>query len=342
MLYVTTRSDGDVYTAHRALQESRGVDGGLYLPFQPPHFDGEELETLLQMPFHGCIAEVLNRLFPVKLTAIDVEFAMGRRSVQLKNLGRRTIMAELWHNPEGCYAYLEGHLTKLMGKENTDWGSWPRIAVRIAIWFGMFAEARRAGFRDTMDVSVVSGDFAAPISAWYGRLWGLPIGTIVCCCNENNTLWDLFRYGQMRTDEISIPTDTPDGDITLPTNLERLVYAYGGSGEVRRYLDALGLGKPYHVPEDMLEQLRKGMYVSVISGQRMKNIIPSVWKTHAHLLSPYGALAYGGLLDYRATADVPRYGLVLEERSPDLDQETVAASLGVEPKNIRDYLMSAE
>lgn len=338
MLYVTTRSDGDVYTAYRALHESRGVDGGLYLPFKPPYYHGEELEALLQLPFHGCVAEVLSRLFSVKLTGIDVEFAMGRRSVQLKNLGRRTIMAEAWHNPEGCYAYLERSIIKLMGKESTDSGSWPRIAVRIAIWFGMFAEARRAGFRETMDVSVVSGDFAAPISAWYGRLWGLPIGNIVCCCNENNALWDLFRYGQMRTEGISIPTDTPDADITVPTDLERLIYAYGGTGEVRKYLDAVQLGKPYHVPENMLEQLRKGMYVSVISGQRMKNTIPSVYRTHSHFLSPYGALAYGGLLDYRATADVPRYGLVLEEKSPALDKETVAAALGVEPKEIQDYL----
>lgn len=338
MLYVTTRSDGDVYTAHRALHESRGVGGGLYLPFKPSYYHGEELEALLQLPFHGCVAEVLSRLFSVKLTGIDVEFAMGRRSVQLKNLGRRTIMAEVWHNPEGCYAYLERSIIKLMGKESTDSGSWPRIAVRIAIWFGMFAEARRAGFRETMDVSVVSGDFAAPISAWYGRLWGLPIGNIVCCCNENNALWDLFRYGQMRTDGISIPTDTPDADVTVPTDLERLIYAYGGTGEVRKYLDAVQLGKPYHVPENMLEQLRKGMYVSVISGQRMKNTIPSVYRTHSHLLSPYGALAYGGLLDYRATADVPRYGLVLEEKSPALDKETVAAALGVEPKEIQDYL----
>lgn len=338
MLYVTTRDESDVYTAYRALHEGRSKDGGLFLPFQPPRFSPEEMDALLQKSFHKCVAEILNLMFPVKLTGVDVEFAVGRRSVQMKNLGRRAIMAELWHNPAGNYAYLERSLAKLLGNEETAIGNWTRIAIDIAVWFGLFAELRQAGFQDKMDVSVVSGDFYAPISAWYARQWGLPIGKIICCCNENNVLWDLFRYGQMRTDTVSIPTSTPEADITIPTDLERLIYAYGGVKEAARYLEAVRQGKPYQAPEEMLEQLRGGMYVSVISGQRMMNTIPGVYRTHAHLLSPYGALAYGGLLDYRAMADVPRYGLVLEERSPILYAETVASALGVEPKAIKDYI----
>ncbi len=338
MLYVTTREDRDVYTAHRALHESRSADGGLYLPFKPPCFTTEELEELFQKPFHQCIAEILNLLFPVKLTGVDVEFAIGRRSVQLENLGRRAIVAEAWHNPDGNYGYLERSLTKLMCKENAAGGNWTRIAIRIAIWFGLFAQLRQAGFWENVDVCVVSGDFAAPISAWYAKQWGLSVGKIICCCNENSTLWDLFRYGQMRTDTVSIPTATPDADISVPADLERLIYAYGGVPETLRYLEAVRQGKPYHAPEEMLEKLRQKMYVSVISGQRMMRTIPSVYRTHSHLLSPYGALAYAGLLDYRTVADEPRYGLVLEEKSPACDAGTVAEALGIEPKDIKNYI----
>ncbi len=338
MLYITTRNPNDVYTAHRALYENRGRDGGLFLPFRAPEFTEEELDVLLRSPFHKCVAEVLNRLFPVKLTEVDLEFAIGRRSVQLKNLGRRAIMAEVWHNPEGDYAYLEDSLTKLMQGENPTAGNWVRIAIRIALWFGLFAQLRQAGFSEEMDVSVVSGNFAAPISAWYAKAWGLPIGKIVCCCNENSSLWDLFRYGQMRTDIVSISTATPKADITLPTDLERLIYAYGGVAETERYLRVVCQGRPYHASEGLLEQLRRDLHVSVISDQRMKNTIPSVYRTHAHLLSPYGALAYAGLLDYRTMAEVPRYGLVLEERSPLEDGDTVAQALDVDPKTVGDYL----
>lgn len=338
MLYVTTRNNQDAYTAYRALHENRSAEGGLYLPFRIPHFTEEDLEELFKKSFHGCIAEILNCLFPVKLTGVDVEFAMGRRSVQLKSVGRRTIMAEVWHNPDGDYAYLEQSLTKLMGKENGQCGNWTRIAIHIAIWFGLFSQLRQAGIPEMMDVCVVSGDFAAPISAWYARQWGLPIGNIICCCNENSGLWELFRYGQMRTDTVSVPTATPEADVTLPVDLERLIHACGGISETKRYLETVRLGKPYHIPDEMLEKLRQGMYVSVISGQRMMNTIPSVYRTHGHMLSPYGAMAYAGLLDYRAMAQEPRYGLVLEEKSPVRDAETVGAALGIPAKDIKEYI----
>lgn len=336
MLYVTTRDEQEVYTAYRALHESRSGNGGLYLPFKAPDFSPEELDGLLSNSFHKCVAEVLNLLFPVKLTGVDVEFAIGRKSVLLKSLGRRAIMAESWHNPEGEYAYLENRLTRLMLQEDSAPGNWVRIAIRTAVWFGLFAELRQAGFTEKMDVSVVSGDFAAPISAWYAKQWGLPIGRIICCCNENSALWELFRYGQMRTDTVSVPTATPEADITTPTDLERLIYASGGAIETRRYLEAVRLGRPYRAPEELLKG--QGMYVSVISGQRMMQTIPSVYRTHGHLLSPYGALAYAGLLDYRAIADAPRNGLVLEERSPLRDESTVAEALGVDAKSVKDYL----
>lgn len=338
MLYVTTRDEREVYTAYRALHESRSGDGGLFLPFKAPDLEPEALNSLLGNSFHKCVAEMLNRLFPVKLTEVDVEFAIGRRSVLLNSLERRAVVAEVWHNPEGVYSYLEAQMTKLMRQDNSAPGNWIRIAVRIAVWFGLFAELRRAGFTEKMDVSVVSGDFAAPISAWYAKAWGLPIGKIICCCNENSALWELIRYGQMRTDAVSVPTATPEADVAVPTDLERLICDVGGRAETWRYLEAVRLGKPYHAPEEMLDQLRRGMYVSVVSSQRMMNTIPSVYRTHGHLLSPYGALAYAGLLDYRTMADVPRNGLVLEERSPLGDRDTVAEALGVEASSVKDYL----
>ena len=39
MLYITTRNNYDAFTAYRTLGEGRGPDGGLFVPFQMPHFD---------------------------------------------------------------------------------------------------------------------------------------------------------------------------------------------------------------------------------------------------------------------------------------------------------------
>lgn len=317
MLYITTRNNRDAYTAQRVLRENRGPDGGMYLPFRTPKFSQAELDDLAEKPFNQCVAELLNRMFNTRLTGWDVESSVGRYPVRLETLRNRIIMAEFWHTLDGTF--------ERMAKELTDCvrvgapapvGDWPRIAVRIAALFGVFGELKRAGVTQSVDISMVSGDFSAPISAWYARQWGLPIGNLVCCCNENNSLWDLICHGQLRTDAVSVPTATRDADIAVPSDLERLVYESGGALEVQRFLDVCRSGGIYCPNDTVLSNMRKGLYVSVVSSHRIETTIPSVYQTHSYLLSPYAALAYAGLLDYRAKTGETRTCLVVAEKSP--------------------------
>ncbi len=46
--------------------------------------------------------------------------------------------------------------------------------------------------------------------------------------------------------------------------------------------------------------LRAGFSVSVVSADRPGALIPRIFSTSDYLLSPCGALVYGGLMDYRA------------------------------------------
>ena len=220
-------------------------------------------------------------------------------------------------------------------------GDWAGIGVRIAVLFGVFGELMRdgiAGPEKKVDISVVSGDFSGPISAWYAREWGLPIGNIVCACNENGSIWDLFHHGQLRTDQVAVETSTPEADIVLPAGLERLIHGCGGLTEVEKYLDVCRRGGVYSPEERVFARLRRGMYVSVVSGERVRSTIPSVYGTSAHLLSPYGALAYAGLLDYRAGTGESRYALVLEEKSPGCDMDTVAEALGISREELTRHM----
>lgn len=333
MLYVTTRNNRDAFTAQRALRENRCPDGGMYLPFRTPRFSPEEIDALAQKTFGQCVAEILNMLFKTKLTSWDVDFCAGRYPVRLETLRHRIILAESWHNPEWNYEHMVKNLAAHLSKEGVP-SNWSKIAVRIAVLFGIFGELRRSGI-ESADISVVSGDFSAPMSAWYARQWGLPIGNIVCCCNENNNLWDLICHGQMRTDVLSIPTMIPEADITLPDDLERLIYECGGISEVERYLDVCRRGATYCPADAILIRLRKGMFVSVVSSQRMETTIPSVYRTHSYLMSPYTALAYAGLLDYRAKTGETRHAIVLADKSPICDAETVAKTLGISAEELK-------
>lgn len=334
MLYATTRNSLDAYTAQRVLQDRRGPDGGFYVPYRIPVFSEKEILSFSEKSFNKCVAEILNLLFHTNFTGFDLDLTIGRYSVRLEILNQRMIIAECWHNPQWCFACLLRELVNLIRGDASDSLSaeWTDIGVRIAVMFGIYGELMRhevASFDKRVDISVVSGDFSAPMSAWYAREMGLPIGNIICSCNENSNLWNFICHGQLRTDAIAIQTCVPEADIAIPAGLERLIYACGGVEEVERYLDAIRQGRTYYAEERFLQNLRSGIYVTVTSQQRILDTIPNAYATHDYILSLSSALNYIGLQDYRARTGECRNALILTEKSPRADIAMVSETLGI-------------
>ena len=335
MLYITTRNRRDAFTAQRALRENRGPDGGMYLPFHAPAYSAGEWRNLADAPFGQRVAEILNRLFGRKLTCWDVDVCIGRNPVPIVPLGHRTLAAELWRNPGQSYDHMARELAEqLLGQANYQSG-WLAIALRIALLFGIYGQLNP---EEPIDISVISGDFSTPISASYAKQWGLPIGTIVCCCNENSGLWELLCHGQLRTDTASIRTIIPEADAAVPEQLERLIFAAGGTNEVERYLDCCRRGGAYAPADPVLANMGKDFRVSVVSSSRISQTISSVYRTHNYVLSPGAALAYAGLMDARAKPGLHRNALILAEKSPALDAEVTAASLKIPESELSDLL----
>ncbi len=339
MLYLSTRNSQVSYTAARVLSETRAPDGGLFVPYYTAPFPKEELESLSCRKCNEVIARLLNIQFQTRLTEHDVRLCLGHSPVRIRGLNNRLLVGECWHNLDGTFSRLVENLARQLGPEAAaQKGSWTHTGVGIAVLFGIFAELMARGLASEekkVDISVVSGDFSIVLACWYARTWGLPLGNIVCCCNENNGLWHLFAGGQLRTDGVSIPTQTPEADVCVPESLERLIFALGGQQETEKYVDCVHRGVSYYPEEGMLSKLRQGMYVSVVSSRRMVNTIPNAYTTHGYLLSPYSALAYAGLMDFRAKNGGARTGLVLAGYSPLSQCEAVAQALGISPEDLK-------
>ena len=343
MLYATTRNNLDAYTPQRVLQDRRATDGGFYVPFRIPVFAQSEIAAFGEKSFNRSVAEILNLLFHTRLTSFDLDLTVGRYAVRLQTLNTRIIMAECWHNPQWQFSRLVRDLTDLVRGEAGEPmpGEWAEIGVRIAVLFGIFGELMRHGVAASdkcVDISVVAGDFSAPMSAWYARTMGLPVGNIVCSCNENGNLWNFICHGQLKTDGIAIPTCIPEADIVVPAGIERLIHAVGGCAEVEQYLEALRQGKTYYAEEELLQQLRKGLYVTVTSQQRVLETIPNVYTTHDYILSASSALNYIGLQDFRARTGECRNALILTENSPRSDAALVADVLGFSRQTLKKLL----
>lgn len=343
MLYVTTRNNRDAFTAQRVLQDRRAPDGGFYVPFRLPTFSEEEIATFGEKSFNKSVAEILNLLFNTRLTSFDLDLSVGRYAVRLQMLNQRLIMGECWHNPQWQFSFLVQGLVNLVRGEESDCidGEWAEIGVRIAVLFGIFSELMRHGMASSdkkVDVSVISGDFSGPMSVWYAREMGLPVGNIICSCNENGNLWQFVCHGQLKTDGVAIATCVPEADIVIPAGIERLIYAVGGSEAVECYLDTARQGKTYYVEDKFLQQLRRGLYVTVTSQLRVLETIPNVYKTHDYILAPSSALNYIGLQDYRARTGECRNALILTEKSPGIDVALVADALGMSRQTLEKLL----
>lgn len=338
MLYVSTRNRADAYTAYRALHENFAPDGGQFVPFQLTAFSNDEIEGFKEKSFGETVAQILNLFFSVRLNSWDVDFCIGRNPLKLVSLGRRTIVGEVWRNPDSAYAYIERSLYHKMSgsmKEPTDWA---RIAIRIAILFGIYGELAGLGV-DSFDITLAARDFSMPMAALYAGQMGLPVGTIICSCNENGAPWDLIHKGEFNTGATVIKTEFPELDIAHPVGLERLMFAILGENGVAKYLNVSAKKGVYHLDnEDAQSALNQELYACVVGTQRIDSVIRSVYRTNAYMMAPYAAFAYGALQDYRAGTGENRTTLLLAENSPVLFAQRIANAIGVPEKEFMNQL----
>ncbi len=343
MLYATTRSQNDVYTAHKAIHLDAAPDGGLFVPFKLPHWDHEELKTLASQSFGATVAQVLNSFFSCGLTGWDVEFTIGKSPVKLHSIHHRVTISECWHNEKWNLQHLIQILSDKIRKEavgETPTG-WMEIAVSIAVLFGVFGECLQKDeslLESPVDLAVTTGSFTMPMAAWYAKQMGLPIYNIVCGCNANGGVWDLLHKGEMATGGTAVKTAAPEADVTVPRNLERLVYGTLGVQENLRYLSCCAAGSLYAPEREVFEDLRRGVFAAVISDQRIASLIPSVYRTTGYIFGPYGVLAYGSLMDYRAKTGESRQAILITDRSPICDGDYVAKAMDISVPELHQKL----
>ena len=334
MLYVTTREQNDAYTAHRTIVSDIGPDGGRYLPFRMPRLDEQALEALTTRSFTQNVAELLNQFFSCRLTGWDIELCTGRYPVRCVSLNRKILIGEMWHNVDWDYDRIEKTLgQKICASAQQDQvTSWVRIAIRICVLFGLYGEMRKnelVGSGQTFDISVPTGDFGAPIAVYYARQMGLPVGTIICACNENGGFWELLHLGELRTDTQPVRTQTPLADFPVPPELERLICGIFGTAEAKRFAACCGKKQIYTLLPDQRNRLREGIASAVVSGSRVNGLIRSEYATSGYILGPYSALTFGALTDVRAKTRESRTALILAERSPICDEANVSAALDI-------------
>jgi len=328
LLYVSSRNKSDSYTAYTALHNNYTPDGGLFIPFHLPQLSEEEIANLRSGSFAAAVARILNLFFSSGLSEWDVECCIGRAPVRLQSMSHKLIFAECWHNVQRTYAYTAQQLFSKIAGQTGNPSKWAQIAIRIAILFGIYSQMSDNDAQG-VDIAVNTGDFSQPMAAWYAKKMGLPVGTIICSCNDNCAVWDLLRRGECATGTAVIPTELPELDFALPECVEMLIAETLGCDEVQKYLQAVEKKATYRIDEEMLAQFNAGLVCVVVSQSRIPATLRSLYRANAYIADSYSALSFGGLQDHRASSGESRSTVLFSDYCPVLAGSKVAKAIGI-------------
>lgn len=336
MLYVTTLDRSATFTAQATLEKAAGPDGGLFAPLSLPRYTGKSLRTLLEQPFWDCAAAILNQFFPLRLSgkALQGGELVAPETVLIRH---KIAVAELWDHKSGSFRGLQALLLDRMGCRGRTRDMWPLVAMDVALLFGLYGALSKSGWialGEPVNLAVASGEFTTPMAAWYAKKMGLPLGTVICVCNENGTPWELLHRGELRAEGSSVATGLPLLDVGLPCNLERLIFEVLGPQSVAAYCIALRRKGVFSLDPEQQAALREGFAVSVVGEARAKSLIPHLYHTVDYMMSPYTALIYNGLMDFRSLEGEGTPALLLAEESPLIWGGDVLAALGIPVENI--------
>lgn len=277
------------------------------MPMNLPVQDDVALAAFEQMNFGEAAAVILNLFFGTRITGWDVDFAVGRQTLDLVSAGYKISLAESWHNPAGSHEYLCQRLYCLVRgeKHTTDTPNlWFYTAVNIAILFGVYGKFARQEIYE-FDVAVEAGDLLLLLAIRYAQKMGLPVRKVILGCVDGDGLWEFLSYGNYqigRKDRIA--------------GLEALLWIAFGYGEVQTYCDAVQNRQQFRLNQWKFEQFRSGLFATVVGDARVKNVIDSTWRTNNYQMESSAARAFGALQDYRAKTGINKNTLLFSRNAP--------------------------
>ena len=263
----------------------------MFLPMHIPVQDDIALAAFEGMTYGETAATILNLFFGTRLSAWDVDFAVGRQAVDLVSAGYKVSLAESWHNPTGKHEYLVQKLYHLAVGEkvsNQTPNLWFRTVVDIAILFCIYSKYCRQEIYE-FDVAVETGNLQQLLAIRYAQKMGLPIRKVILGCLDGDGLWEFISYGDCQTNRKE-----------QQPCLEALLWLEFGYSEVEVYQVAAQRKGTYRLKNLPLDQFRKGLFTAVVGDHRAKNVIESTIRTNNYQMESSTARAFAALQDYRA------------------------------------------
>ena len=177
---------------------------------------------------------------------------------------------------------------------------------------------------EPITLCVPSGNFGDMMGAIIAQRMGLPIDRIIIATNANDEVPLFLQTGRYQKISPSRVCVSNAMNVGHPSNLARLVDAYGG------LMDETGVLRE---PPDM-ERMRRDLYAVSITDDQTRATIKDAYSRYGVVLEPHGAVGWAGLARY--FAEHPEYAgrltVSVETAHPAKFPEEIRATIGIEPE----------
>lgn len=198
-----------------------------------------------------------------------------------------------------------------------------RLLPQSVYYVYAYTKLAKAGCTEPVVFSVPSGNFGDMMGAVLAKRMGVPVRTIVIATNANDEVPRFFETGEYKKIVPSLVCLSNAMNVGHPSNLARLVDAYGG------WMDEAGTMKK--APD--MAAMRADFFATSVDDEQTRATIKQAYDRHGLLLEPHGACGWAGLGRYQAAHPQHAGSLMVsvETAHPAKFPEEILSMLGLDP-----------
>jgi len=179
-----------------------------------------------------------------------------------------------------------------------------RLLPQIFYYLFAFTRLKNSLYGDLI-FSVPSGNFGSLIAGLYAWKFGMPVNGFIAAMNINNAFGDFIR-GKSFVPKQLISTNSPDLDVSIPSNYERLASFYAETPAVMRNM----------------------VYPASIDDNLTYKTMEYVYKNYKILIDPHTAVAFAAAQEIKSHA----HTVVLATGHPARNANSVTEATGQDVK----------
>lgn len=213
--------------------------------------------------------------------------------------------------------------------------NWARIIAQIVYYFSAFFQAG-CDFNRKYCITVPTGNFGNILSAYYAKCMGLPIDKLLVSVNGNDILHRFFSENDYRITQMK-PSLSPSMDISVSSNLERLIYLLGSPFQQRSHIiNALFLEnieksaksvnrmmkkfkdeKKLMVNDDIWKRTKDFFFSATCNDQETVKTISKCYQDYEVVVDPHTAVGLKAALSFREQGPYKEmYNIVMATAHP--------------------------